>query len=341
MLNNFKQKMLSKVFSEIPLCILEKITYPNLIIPYYHAVSDGEIPHIKHLYKHKNVNQFKEDIDFIAQNYSPISLRELLDFLKSGAMLPKKALLLTFDDGFREIHEVIAPILLNKGIPATFFLNSAFVDNKVLCYQHKASILAEQVAKLQNFIIKNKIIALFVENGIETFNLESGLLNIKYEKKHVLDEVAVVLNVDFNNYLKINKPYLTSSQTEELIKNGFTIGAHSIDHPLYMSLSVKEQLHQSLESLKMIKEKFCLDYGAFAFPHSDFGVSKNFFIEFYDSGLIDISFGTRGMLDDNLNNHFQRFSLEKPSLSARKIIALNYVRRIYKTTVLQRSIVRV
>jgi peptidoglycan/xylan/chitin deacetylase (PgdA/CDA1 family) len=340
MINNLKQEILSKLLSEIPICILERLIYTTLIIPYYHTVSDGDIPHIKHLYKHKNINQFKEDIDFILKNYTPISLRDLLDFMKSGVTLSKKSLLLTFDDGFREIHDVIAPILLNKGVPATFFLNSAFIDNKVLCYQHKASILLEKLQKSQNLILKNKIVALFVENDIEFFNIESGLLNIKYDKKHVLDEVADVLDVDFNNYLIKNKPYLTFDQTEGLIKNGFTIGAHSIDHPLYMSLSITDQLYQSIESLRNIKEKFCLDYGAFAFPHSDFGVSKHFFIEFYKSGLVDISFGTRGMLDDNINNHFQRFSLEKPLMPAKKIIAINYARKIYKTTMLHQSIVR-
>ena len=340
MLNNLKKETLTNFVSAIPLSILEKLAYTNLIISYYHTVSNDQITHIKHLYQYKNIAQFKEDIDFIVKNYTPISLRELLDFTKSGVRLPKKALLVTFDDGLREVHEIIAPILLDKGVPATFFLNSAFIDNRVLCYQHKASIIAEQFTKLNNLSLKKKIIALLLDNGIQCSSVESGVLQIKYHNKNILDEIAEVLNIDFVDYLLKNKPYLDSSETKELIKNGFTIGAHSIDHPLYMSLPIKDQLYQSIESLKKIKEMFCLDYGAFAFPHTDYGVSKKFFIDFYNSGLVDISFGTSGMLDDNIKNNFQRFSLEKPLMPARKLIALNYARRIYKTALLHQSIVR-
>jgi peptidoglycan/xylan/chitin deacetylase (PgdA/CDA1 family) len=188
--------------------------------------------------------------------------------------------------------------------------------------------------------LEERLSGILQVNEIEFDDIKSGILSIHYHHRHLLDEIAQVMDVNFDDYLLMNKPYLTSDQINSLIARGFTIGAHSIDHPFYPSLSLKDQLHQTVESVKEIREKFCLDYGAFAFPHSDSGVPEKFFIESYKSGLVDVSFGTGGMLDDNIKNHLQRFSLEKPSMPAKNIIAIQYARRIYKTALLGNPVVR-
>lgn len=325
-----KEKIVSRIFSKIPFFISGRLIGTNLIIPYYHMVSDDEVHHIKHLYRYKTIKQFKADLEFLLKKYSPIGLFDILDFLKSGRSLPGNALLLTFDDGFREMNDTVAPILLEKGIPATFFLSSALIDNKRLCYQHKASLLVDHFQKMVSSSLKEKIREMLLKNQVECNNIRSGILSIKYQQKDVLDEIAKLTGVDFNDYLLRNKPYLTSGQIKRLIKAGFSIGAHSIDHPLYSSLSLKDQLYQTIESIKEIRDRFGLDYGAFAFPHSDNNVSEKFFLELYSSGLADISFGTSGITNDSFSNNLQRFSLEKPFLPAGRIIALQFARKLIK-----------
>ena len=303
-------------------------------------VSDDEVLHIKHLYGYKNIKQFEDDIDYILKQTSPISLFDLLDFLKTGRPLPKKAFLLTFDDGFREMHDFVAPILLEKGISATFFINSAFIDNKELSYDHKASLLAEYSQKMMASRLKTKLKHLLQKNKLEFNDIKSAILSIQYHQKHLLDEIAHFMNIDFNHYLLKNAPYLTSNHVKKLIKDGFTIGAHSIDHPLYSSLSVEDQLYQTIESVKFIREGFCLDYGAFAFPHTDNNVSKTFFFELYNSGLVDVSFGTGGMINDTFSNNMQRCSIEKPLMPAERVIGLEFARKVYKIVTGHNKIVR-
>ena len=80
--------------------------------------------------------------------YKPITLLDLLHSVSTGEPVPRHAFLLTFDDGFREITEIIAPLLLRKGIPATFFLATAFLDNKEMALHNKFSVLIEHINKL-------------------------------------------------------------------------------------------------------------------------------------------------------------------------------------------------
>lgn len=324
--------MTSWVFSKIPLSILGNLIRTNLVIPYYHVVSNKKIPHIIHLYDYKNINQFENDMDFFLKNYSPISLFDLINHLKNKNLLREKVFLLTFDDGFREMYDIVAPILFKKGIPATFFINSAFIDNKELFYQHKTSILIEHFQKIGYSNLKKEIKEILQKNCEGLKNIRSSILSVKYHQKDILDRIALLVNIDFNDYLSKNQPYLTSSQINGLIKDGFTIGSHSIDHPLYSSISMKDQLYQTIESVKQIRERFCLDYSAFAFPHSDNNVSEQFFIELYNSKWVDISFGTSGMIEDSFPRNLQRISLEKPLMPAKEIIAYQYARRFVRLT---------
>jgi hypothetical protein len=304
-------------------------------------VSDYEVIHTKHLYPHKTIKQFTEDIDYLAKNCHPIRISDLLDHLKHRRTLPPKALLLTFDDGFREMHDIVAPILLQKGMSATFFLNSSFTDNRNFCFQHKASVLVENILqKTISAAVRKRIETLLLQHLIKTGSITDGILTITYRQRDLVDQIATFLEIDFAAYLLQNKPYLSSMQIKKMINDGFTIGAHSIDHPIYANLSEDEQIRQTTESVKFVKEYFNLDYSVFAFPHSDTGVTNKYFTEINKAGLVDISFGTAGMIEDCIPNNFQRLSLEKPIVPAQKIIALHFAKNIYRSLKHSNRIIR-
>lgn len=328
------------MLSKIPIGLLQRITRIGLIIPFYHMVSNEPVLHIKHLYRYKNIKEFKNDLDFLLKCYSPIAMQDLLDFLKKDCQLPKNCFLLTFDDGFREMSDIVAPILLEKGIPATFFVNSGFVDNKRMCYQHKISLIIECLQNAECPNLKNIIMEILIKNGVVSDRLISGILSIDHQQERIVDDLAKIMNINFEDYLLRVKPYLTSYQIMKMIKDGFGIGAHSIDHPYYFRLSLEEQLKQTIESVRFVKNRFSLSYGAFAFPHTDKNVSKEFFIKVCDSELIDVSFGTSGFSRDINFNNFQRCSLENPLLPANRIVAYEYGRSLVRNTKRKGTIIR-
>ena len=338
---NIKQRLVSAIFSRIPLSTLMRLANTSAFIPYYHMVSDDEKIHIKHLYNYKNINTFKDDLEFLTKTFSPISLFDLLDLVKSGRALPEKSFLLTFDDGFSEMYDIVTPILFKKGIPAIFFINSAFIDNKELCYQHKASLLIEHFQELKSCRLKERISEFLKKTHFEYGDVRSkALLSISYQQKELLDEIAGVMEVDFAEYLVRHRPYLTCDQVNFLIKKGFTVGGHSIDHPLYSSLSLEDQLHQTIESVKFVREIFHLNYGVFAFPESDNKVSKEFFAQLAETGLVDVSFGTAGMVGDSVSNNLQRFSMERPLVAAERIVAFQHARKLKKLVTRSATIIR-
>ncbi|MEP7188197.1 MAG: polysaccharide deacetylase family protein [Roseiflexaceae bacterium] len=69
---------------------------------------------------------------FAAQGYRTVTLAALLDALRGGPPLPKRSLVLTFDDGYQSIYDYVWPRLRARGFGATVFLISDYCgrDNR-------------------------------------------------------------------------------------------------------------------------------------------------------------------------------------------------------------------
>jgi peptidoglycan/xylan/chitin deacetylase (PgdA/CDA1 family) len=75
-------------------------------------------------------DQFDRQLAFIKRWFSPIGVRDLLAHTRAGKPLPSNPLLVTFDDGYRDNHDLALPILLRHGVRATFFVATEFVDRR-------------------------------------------------------------------------------------------------------------------------------------------------------------------------------------------------------------------
>lgn len=326
-------KTLSFCGSIIPTQLLINITKQKLIIPVYHLISDEPVDHVRHLYPVKKVKAFIKDLDFLLKNYNPIDYFTLEDFILNGKSPKQNSFLLTFDDGLSEFHDVIAPILLQKGIPAICFLNSDFIDNKKLFYRYKASLLINAFSNNENWIESKNILNWLALQSINNQkDIRKIILSINFQNQHLLDELAQLIDLDFNQYLLEKQPYLSSSQILSLQQQGFHFGAHSCDHPEYQFLSLAEQIRQTKVSVEQITHQFSLPYKIFAFPFTDYGVSKDFFqIILEKEHIVDISFGCAGLKHDAFSRHIQRIPLEMGDLSAKEIMNTEYIYFLMKS----------
>ena len=320
---------LAKGFKFIPLRRFTTITGQNLILPFYHLVSDENRIHVKNLYRVKSVKEFVNDLDFFLKHYKPVDFH----VLSSAGNVKENSFLLSFDDGLREFYEVVAPVLKQKGIPAICFLNSGFIDNKELFFRYKASILIENLRTSNVSSAKEKKLRNWFQfNGLDYSDDFQSLLSVNYRNKGCLDELSVLLEICFSDYLQQHKPYLETGQIEELIAQGFHFGSHSVDHPFYAGISEEEQIDQTKRSLDEITSLFKLDYRLFSFPFSDYGVSKRFFDKIFDPAnpIADITFGTSGLKKDFCPRNKQRIPVEVGNYTVQEVIYGEYLYYICK-----------
>jgi len=327
-------KMLPSLAQLLPLNGLIRITGKRIVFPFYHLVSDEDIPHVKHLYTVRTTKEFIHDLDFFLKQYKPIGINDFLDSINNGRALSGNCFLLSFDDGLREFHDVAAPILRQKGIPTVCFLNSGFIDNTGLFYRYKASLLVERLQTATDLYGKQKSLEKwFVENHLHFTPDSLGLLKITYANRHLLDELASMLDVHFDEFLKKQHPYLDSTQISFLIQQGFSFGAHSIDHPEYRFLPEKEQIRQTDESIRAITGKFGIKEKLFSFPFTDHDVKRTFFNWVFDPSnpIADLTFGGAGLKRDSIPKNIQRIPFEGTSLDAEQILGTEYLYYLIKT----------
>jgi peptidoglycan/xylan/chitin deacetylase (PgdA/CDA1 family) len=72
--------------------------------------------------------RFERQVRWLSAHAAPLSLGELLEIRHGRATAPRRAVLVTFDDAYRDVAETAWPLLRAQGIPMTLFVPTAFPD---------------------------------------------------------------------------------------------------------------------------------------------------------------------------------------------------------------------
>jgi peptidoglycan/xylan/chitin deacetylase (PgdA/CDA1 family) len=76
-----------------------------------------------------DVADFARQIEHVARHYRVVSAEEVLAASGSRRGLPARAVILTFDDAYRDFGEYAWPILRKRRLPATLFVSTAYPDH--------------------------------------------------------------------------------------------------------------------------------------------------------------------------------------------------------------------
>ncbi len=113
-----------------------------VVIPLKETARSGISPHAAHavpvLCYHRfgdrddgmmiSARHFERQMRYLKDNgYQVVPLASLLEFLEGRQRLPKKAVVLTIDDGHQSIYKIAYPILKKYAFPATVFIYSDYL----------------------------------------------------------------------------------------------------------------------------------------------------------------------------------------------------------------------
>lgn len=97
----------------------------DLPILMYHAVEAGEPSGYGYAVP---AAHFERQLDAIQQaGFEMVSLGQLFDGLDGKAPLPRKPIVLTFDDAYRSVHQTAWPLMQKRGMTGTVFVVADYV----------------------------------------------------------------------------------------------------------------------------------------------------------------------------------------------------------------------
>jgi peptidoglycan/xylan/chitin deacetylase (PgdA/CDA1 family) len=157
----------------------------RILILLYHRISYREDDLSKfdaedrvYLFKEE---EFARQLEYLnSQGYATIYLSQLLEYLQNKISLPKKSLIISFDDGNQSDYVLAFPLLKRYGFKATFFLTTDFIDKPDHLRKSQIEEMSKNGMEFGSHGKTHKFLSTFKEEELRS---ELG------ESKKVLEEI--------------------------------------------------------------------------------------------------------------------------------------------------------
>lgn len=211
------------------LSILTRLISANrfLILNYHRVLDDKEI------YFNSDIDEqtFSWQMALISKYMVPVSLEKALTLSKTR-QLPAGAVVVTFDDGYKDNIEKALPILKKYRIPATFYIATAFLNDGIMWND----IIIESIKNTDKKDIDLSFLnlgCLSLENKEQKIQaIEKSIKKIKYNviKKRI--DLAMQINKQCDVVLPENL-MMSDNDIVQLAKEpDMEIGGHTHNHPI-------------------------------------------------------------------------------------------------------------
>jgi peptidoglycan/xylan/chitin deacetylase (PgdA/CDA1 family) len=209
--------------------------------------------------------EFDWQLAGLARWFKVLPLTEAVVRLRDGT-LPRRSACVTFDDGYADNVTVALPILRRRGVPATFFLATSFVDG--------GRMWNDSVIETVRAARGNTLDAAAL--GLTTLNIATdqmrreaiarALAALKYlpqeERQNRVDEFAEQASRPLPSNLM-----MTTEQVRSLDAGGMEVGAHTVTHPILARLESARAENEIRDSKRGLEAMTGKRVGLFAYPN--------------------------------------------------------------------------
>lgn len=236
---------------------------PMFPILTYHRVNDDGDPFFGAL----PTAVFERRMRHVARNYRVLPLEDLVERLQRGG-LPRNSVAITFDDGYRDNLTHAAPILSRLGLPATIFLATGFIGTaEVPWFDRLAHGLKKSAMDAVRTPWGDELALSGVPARLRAMKRIVGHFKLvpDEERHRGLEELLTALGVTDQRIFK--NLMLSWDDVHALRGLGFTIGAHTVNHPILSRVTPQRAWTEIVGSRTMIESACGTAPRAFAYPN--------------------------------------------------------------------------
>lgn len=208
--------------------------------------------------------QFDEQMSLLRKDYSPVNTEDVLVALSGQRTLPKRAVLVTVDDGYRDFAEFIFPVCAKYDIQPLLFVPTA--------YPAKGGFWWDKLYWAVHNWEANELETPYGYFSLSTSDdREVALQKLRMAiKANDFKEGMAFIGQIYNG----SKPKSTSDAADvldwdelrTLSQNGAAIAAHTHSHPLLTRIPFSEACAEIHQSQEIIHKEIGKALPVFAFP---------------------------------------------------------------------------
>ena len=209
--------------------------------------------------------EFTRTMGWVKDTFNVIPLSAAVAGLRSGK-LPRRALAITFDDGYANNATLAVPILSRLGLHATFFIATGFLNGgRMFNDTVLESIRAARGEELDLTGIglgRHRV----GSDEERRAAISTILSSIKYQpmtQRTLLSErIAECAGVSPRRDLM-----MTSEQVAGIARSGFDLGGHTVNHPILAGLHESDARREIEMGRLQVEELAGRPVGLFAYPN--------------------------------------------------------------------------
>lgn len=183
--------------------------------------------------------QFRRHLETFLRIGTPISMAELLRGLDGGP-LPPNPLMITFDDGYRSCHDVALPILRELGIPATFFIATAFVTERRLYWWERIALALHGARRSRATVTYPRAMAIDARDPATKRTLDDLVKNTwGLDVERFLAELCRALDVEWSPAIEAahaDRLIMAPEHLRALARAGMAVESHTRHHRVLETL---------------------------------------------------------------------------------------------------------
>jgi peptidoglycan/xylan/chitin deacetylase (PgdA/CDA1 family) len=267
-----KREFLARRLGDLGLvALLERLARrPALLIATYHRIGDPRADSFYDGVFSASPEAFRAEVTQLRDRYHVIGLDELVALTDSGLAVDRPTALITFDDGYRDNFDVALPILKSLGVPATFFIPTAFFEHPRVPWWDHAAYVIKQTARRRIELELPEAIAIEIQEGSRTPAVMAVIqlyLNGKIsDERRFRGHLEERANVSVDDDRLSRSLFMTWDQVRGLAAAGMGIGSHAHSHRRLSDLGEDEQRRELSESKQILERETRHEIRALAYP---------------------------------------------------------------------------
>ncbi|MCL9781555.1 polysaccharide deacetylase family protein [Vibrio sp. S4M6] len=222
--------------------------------------------------KHIAANAFDDQMRILHNHCNVLTIDDVVTLTREKKDWPENAVVVTFDDGFRNNLQCAAPILEKYNIPATFYICAGMVGTDQMFWVDEIedcinrtlhSTITITLDKKRYFELTSPEAKISAIESIKQFCKRSTSVT----KNRVLADLTLASDITPNVKHSANYQMMSWDELIELNSNPlFTIGGHTLYHDIMSSRPVEEMTQDVKETLSLLEQKLGHPIRHFAYP---------------------------------------------------------------------------